>query len=140
MATAVLRGRTETTTMETTIGNFIVRTHVVTTMTVSPMNAPINRAGDEDCDDRDWDGKNSPRTPKDADDDGDEVGDEAAYRQVAKTVRSTPTQVKEVAEAMVALAAKQLKAAGRFTIPGAFYMKLKKTPATPARIGVNKVT
>ena len=59
---------------------------------------------------------------------------------MAKTVRSTPTQVKKVAEAMVARAAKQLKAAGRFTIPGAFYMKLKKTPATPARIGVNKVT
>merc|ERR1712232_917231 len=63
-----------------------------------------------------------------------------AYSAVAETVALKPKQVKEAMEALVALAAKQLKAVGTFKVGGALNLKLKKKPATPARKGVNPFT
>merc|ERR1712141_274689 len=63
-----------------------------------------------------------------------------AYSAVAETVGLKPKQVKEAMEALVALAAKQLKAVGTFKVGGALNLKLKKKPATPARKGVNPFT
>ena len=62
------------------------------------------------------------------------------YSEVAQTVGLKPTEVKQVAEAMVALAAMHLNTFGFFKIPRAFNMKLKKKVATPARKGVNNFT
>ena len=58
-----------------------------------------------------------------------------AYSAVAETVGLKPKQVKEVAEAMMAVAAKQLKLAGSFKIAGAVIMKEKSARHT--KRGVN---
>ena len=50
----------------------------------------------------------------------------AAHRQVANTIDVKHQHVKQVAEAMVALAAKQLKTVGRFKIPGAVLIMVNK--------------
>ena len=62
------------------------------------------------------------------------------YSVAAEMIGSTPKQVKEVAEALMALAAKEVKSAGSFNIAGAINIKLKKNPATAARKGVHSIT
>merc|ERR1719171_1042652 len=52
-----------------------------------------------------------------------------AYSLVAEKTGLKSKQVKEVAEAVVALAATQLKKSGQFKFAGALNMKLKKKPA-----------
>ena len=49
------------------------------------------------------------------------------YEQVAKTVALKPNQVRDVVEAMLRLAAKQLKKGKAFEYAGALNMKLKKS-------------
>merc|ERR1712224_218140 len=63
-----------------------------------------------------------------------------AYSAVAEKVGLKSRKVKEVAEAVVALAATQLKKSGQFKFAGALNMKLKKKPAQAARKGVNPFT
>merc|ERR1719401_658536 len=63
-----------------------------------------------------------------------------SYSAVAETTGLKPKQVKDTLEALVALAAKELKSHGNFKIGGAFNLKLKKKPATKARKGVNPFT
>merc|ERR1712071_647071 len=63
-----------------------------------------------------------------------------AYSAVAEKVGLKSRQVKEVAEAVVALAATQLKKSGQFKFAGALNMKLKKKPAQAARKGINPFT
>merc|ERR1712013_751615 len=60
------------------------------------------------------------------------------YSAVAETTGLKSKQVKEAAEALMSVAAKQLKSAGSFKIAGALNLKLK--PARPARKGVNPFT
>merc|ERR1712151_1333080 len=64
----------------------------------------------------------------------------AAYQSVAETTGLKQKAVKGVVEAMVGVAADQLKKAGSFKIAGALNLKLKSKPATPARKGVNPFT
>ena len=47
------------------------------------------------------------------------------YRAVAKTVGSTPVKIKQVTDAMMTVAAMQLKSNGSFTIAGKLNMMLK---------------
>merc|ERR1712232_188441 len=63
-----------------------------------------------------------------------------AYSSVAETTGLKSKQVREAMEAMVTLAATQLKKSGSFKIAGALNLKLKKKPARPARKGVNPFT
>merc|ERR1719265_893418 len=63
-----------------------------------------------------------------------------AYSSVAETTGLKSKQVREAMEAMVTLAAAQLKKSGSFKIAGALNLKLKKKPARPARKGVNPFT
>merc|ERR1712196_693519 len=56
-----------------------------------------------------------------------------AYSAVAEKTGLKQKQVKEVAEAVVALAAAQLKKTGQCKFAGALNMKLKKKPAQAAR-------
>merc|ERR1712125_18496 len=63
-----------------------------------------------------------------------------AYSAVAEKTGLKSRKVKEIAEAVVALAATQLKKTGQFKLAGALNMKLKKKPATAARKGVNPFT
>merc|ERR1719457_343632 len=64
----------------------------------------------------------------------------AAYQSVAETTGLKQKAVKGVVEAMVGVAADQLKKTGSFKIAGALSLKLKQKPATPARKGVNPFT
>merc|ERR1711953_531528 len=61
----------------------------------------------------------------------------AAYKSVAETTGLKSKEVKGVMEALVGVAADQLKKTGSFKIAGALNLKLKSKPATPARKGVN---
>merc|ERR1719231_2019242 len=63
-----------------------------------------------------------------------------AYSAVAEKTGLKSRQVKEVAEAIITVAAAQLKKTGQFKLAGALNMKLKKKPARPARKGVNPFT
>ena len=63
-----------------------------------------------------------------------------AYSKVADTVGLQPKQVEKVADAMMALAAKQLNATGSFNLAGAFTMKLTKKPARQATKGFHPIT
>merc|ERR1712238_118222 len=63
-----------------------------------------------------------------------------AYSAVAEKVGMKAKDVKGVFEAMMAVAADQLKKNGSFKIAGAINLKLKKKPATAARKGVNPFT
>ena len=63
-----------------------------------------------------------------------------AYSTVAEMVGMQPKHVKDIAEAMMALAAKQLNATGSFKLVGALNMKLKKKPARQATEGVRPIT
>merc|ERR1712187_69180 len=64
----------------------------------------------------------------------------AAYRAVAETANCKPKDVKGAVEALVGIAADQIKKNGSFKFCGALNLKLKKTPAKPARKGVNPFT
>merc|ERR1712187_28716 len=62
----------------------------------------------------------------------------AAYQSVAETTGLKQKAVKGVMEAIMGVAADQLKKTGSFKIAGALNLKLN--PATPARKGVNPFT
>ena len=64
----------------------------------------------------------------------------AAYKSVAESVGLKTKDVKGTMEALVGVAADQLKKVGSFKIAGALNLKLKQKPATPARKGVNPFT
>merc|ERR1711866_20724 len=64
----------------------------------------------------------------------------AAYRAVAESTGVKPRDVKGALEAYVGVAADQIKKNGSFKLCGALNLKLKKTPAKPARKGVNPFT
>merc|ERR1711881_207430 len=64
----------------------------------------------------------------------------AAYKSVAESVGLKTKDVKGTMEALVGVAADQLKKTGSFKIAGALNLKLKSKPATPARKGVNPFT
>merc|ERR1712046_364514 len=63
-----------------------------------------------------------------------------AYGAIAEKVGLKAKDVKAAIEGVVAVAAEQLKTAGKFKLGGALNLKLKKKPATPARKGVNPFT
>merc|ERR1712187_146393 len=63
-----------------------------------------------------------------------------AYKSVAETTGLKTSQVKQTVEAVVGVAADQLKKTGSFKIAGMLNLKLKSKPATPARKGVNPFT
>merc|ERR1712110_704876 len=64
----------------------------------------------------------------------------AAYKSVAESVGLKTKDVKGAMEALVGVAADQLKKVGSFKIAGVLNLKLKQKPATPARKGVNPFT
>merc|ERR1712151_1317763 len=64
----------------------------------------------------------------------------AAYKSVAESTGLKVQDVKGTMEALVGVAADQLKKVGSFKIAGALNLKLKAKPATPARRGVNPFT
>merc|ERR1711879_35313 len=64
----------------------------------------------------------------------------AAYKSVAESTGLKTKDVKGAMEAMMGVAATQLKKVGSFKIAGALNLKLKQKPATPARKGVNPFT
>merc|ERR1712087_818607 len=63
-----------------------------------------------------------------------------AYSAVAEKVGLKAKDVKGVFEAMMVVAADQLKKNGSFKVAGALNLKLKKKSATAARKGVNPFT
>merc|ERR1712072_103795 len=64
----------------------------------------------------------------------------AAYAAVAEKTGLKPKEVKAAIEGVVAVAAEQLKACGKFKLGGALNLKLKKKPARAAKKGVNPFT
>merc|ERR1712061_392499 len=64
----------------------------------------------------------------------------AAYQSVAETTGLKTKDVKGSMEAIMGIAAEELKKAGSFKLAGMLNMKLKKKPATPARKGINPFT
>merc|ERR1712061_411840 len=64
----------------------------------------------------------------------------AAYQSVAESTGLKTKDVKGAIEAMMEVAATQLKKVGSFKIAGALNLKLKQKKATPARKGVNPFT
>ena len=60
-------------------------------------------------------------------------GNQSHYKAVGETVGLKPQKVKEVGEAMMAVAAIELRVVGTFKIAGAVSMKLKK-PARPKKL------
>merc|ERR1712151_793454 len=64
----------------------------------------------------------------------------AAYKSVAESTGLKAKEVKGTMEALMGVAADQLKKVGSFKIAGALNLKLKQKPATPARKGVNPFT
>merc|ERR1719174_957661 len=63
-----------------------------------------------------------------------------AYSSIAEKTGLKPKDVKIAIEGVIAVAAEQLKACGKFKLGGALNLKLKKKPATKARKGVNPFT
>merc|ERR1712187_341629 len=63
-----------------------------------------------------------------------------AYESVAEPIGLKAKDVKAVVEAIIDVAAEQLKKNGSFKLGGALNLKLKKKPAKPARKGVNPFT
>ena len=61
-------------------------------------------------------------------------GNQSHYKAVGETVGLKPKKVKEVVEAMMAVAAIELRVVGTFKIAGAVSMKLKKKPARPKKL------
>merc|ERR1712036_42137 len=64
----------------------------------------------------------------------------AVYQSVAETIGLKTKDVKGSMEAIMGIAAEELKKTGSFKFAGMLNMKLKKKPATPARKGVNPFT
>merc|ERR1712048_1400710 len=64
----------------------------------------------------------------------------ATYRTVSETTGVKARDVKGAMEAYMSLVATQVKKNGAFKLGGALNLKLKKTPAKPARKGVNPFT
>merc|ERR1712139_491894 len=64
----------------------------------------------------------------------------AAYRAVSETTGVKAKDVKGAMEAYIGLVARQVQKNGAFKLGGALNLKLKKTPARPARKGVNPFT
>merc|ERR1712217_30361 len=63
-----------------------------------------------------------------------------AYSAMGEKVGLKAKDVKGVFEAMMVVAADQLKKNGSFKVAGSLNLKLKKKPATAARKGVNPFT
>merc|ERR1712149_45465 len=63
-----------------------------------------------------------------------------AYAAIAEKTGLKSKDVKTAVEGVIAVAAEQLKACGKFKLGGALNLKLKKKPATKARKGVNPFT
>merc|ERR1712098_251804 len=63
-----------------------------------------------------------------------------AYSSLAEKTGLKAKDVKSVVEGVVAVAAAQLKACGKFKFAGALNLKLKTKPARAARKGVNPFT
>merc|ERR1712217_334795 len=64
----------------------------------------------------------------------------AAYKSVAESTGLKAKAVKGAMEALMGVAATELKKNGSFKIARALNLKLKQKPATPARKGVNPFT
>merc|ERR1712118_648726 len=63
-----------------------------------------------------------------------------AYQSVAETTGLKTKDVKGVVDALMGVAAEQVKKSGSFKLAGMLNMKLKHKPATKARKGVNPFT
>ena len=63
-----------------------------------------------------------------------------AYVVIASVVGLKPKQVKEIAEAMMALAAKQVQSVGSFKLAGAINIKFEKQLATAGHFSVHPIT
>merc|ERR1719335_1503325 len=63
-----------------------------------------------------------------------------AYGAVAEASGLKAKDVRGAVEALMGIAASELKKGGSFKIAGMLNLKLKKRPATPARKGVNPFT
>merc|ERR1739845_341974 len=64
----------------------------------------------------------------------------AAYTAVAETTGLKTKDVKGVVDALMGVAAEQVKKSGSFKLGGMLNMKLKNKPATKARKGINPFT
>merc|ERR1719356_1505548 len=64
----------------------------------------------------------------------------AVYQSVAETTGLKTKDVKGTVEAIMGVAAEELKKTGSFKFAGMLNLKLKKKAATPARKGVNPFT
>merc|ERR1712084_199232 len=64
----------------------------------------------------------------------------AAYKSVAESTGLKAKAVKGAMEALMGVAATELKKNGSFKIARALNLKLKQKPATPARKGINPFT
>merc|ERR1711990_1035573 len=64
----------------------------------------------------------------------------AAYKSMGESTGLKTSAVKGAVEAMLGVAADQMKKTGSFKIAGMLNLKLKSKPATPARKGVNPFT
>merc|ERR1712224_1089605 len=62
------------------------------------------------------------------------------YQSVAETTGLKTKDVKGVVDAMMGVAAEQVKKSGSFKLAGMLNMKLKNKPATKARKGINPFT
>merc|ERR1719388_225888 len=71
---------------------------------------------------------------------GGAVSAAGAYAVIAEKTGLKSKDVKSAVEGVIAVAAEQLKACGRFKLGGALNLKLKKKSATKARKGVNPFT
>merc|ERR1719201_998111 len=69
-----------------------------------------------------------------------EITASGAYASVAETAGLKSKDVKAAIEAIMAVAASELKKNGSFKLAGMLNMKLKKKAAKPARKGVNPFT
>merc|ERR1711953_951048 len=64
----------------------------------------------------------------------------AVYQSVSETTALKTKDVKAAVEAMMDVAAEELKKTGSFKFAGMLNLKLKKKAASPARKGVNPFT
>merc|ERR1711985_76433 len=64
----------------------------------------------------------------------------SAYQSVAETTGLKTKDVKGVVDALLGVAAEQVKKSGSFKFAGMLNMKLKNKPATKARKGINPFT
>merc|ERR1719506_3007738 len=64
----------------------------------------------------------------------------SVYQSVAETTGLKTKDVKGVVDAMMGVAAEQVKKSGSFKLGGMLNMKLKNKPATRARKGINPFT